>query len=148
VRDLRRILVAVDFSAGSANALAHAVALARPYGALVDALHVGLPSDAPPPETLVPDARGGGSLHCAGDEAWAALEQFLGPARAAGATHLAGRIDYGDAAELILEAAGEGYDLVVMCTRARSALQRLLTGSVTERVVRGARCSVLTVPPG
>ncbi len=36
-------------------------------------------------------------------------------------------------------------DLVVMSTRGRSRLERLLIGSVTERVVRHAPCAVLTV---
>ena len=38
-----------------------------------------------------------------------------------------------------------GIDLVVMATRGRSGLERLLIGSVTERVVRHAPCAVLTV---
>ena len=37
-------------------------------------------------------------------------------------------------------------DLVVMGTRGRSGLARVLLGSVTERVLREARCPVITIP--
>ncbi len=36
-------------------------------------------------------------------------------------------------------------DLIVIATQGRSSLQRLLIGSVTERIVRHAPCAVLTV---
>lgn len=52
----------------------------------------------------------------------------------------------GKPAHVILELIGElGPDLVVMGTHGRSKLDHLLIGSVTERVIRKARCSVLTV---
>jgi nucleotide-binding universal stress UspA family protein len=38
-------------------------------------------------------------------------------------------------------------DLVVMATHGRSGVDRLLLGSVTEKVLRRAPCPVLTVPP-
>ena len=37
-------------------------------------------------------------------------------------------------------------DLIVMGTRGRSGLARVLLGSVTERVLREARCPVITIP--
>ncbi len=39
----------------------------------------------------------------------------------------------------------EAVDLIVMTTHARRGLSHLLLGSVTERVVRAARCDVLVV---
>ena len=41
----------------------------------------------------------------------------------------------------------EEHDLIVMSTHGRSGLTRFLMGSVAERVVRGAHCSVLVVRP-
>jgi len=41
----------------------------------------------------------------------------------------------------------ESHDLVVMSTHGRSGLTRFLMGSVVERVVRGAHCSVLVIRP-
>jgi nucleotide-binding universal stress UspA family protein len=52
----------------------------------------------------------------------------------------------GRAAPAILEAAeAMRPDLIVMGTHGRSKLDHLLLGSVTERVLRKARCSVLAV---
>lgn len=44
-------------------------------------------------------------------------------------------------------ASGHHIDLIVMGTHARRGLDRLLLGSVANKVVRGADCSVLVVPP-
>ena len=54
----------------------------------------------------------------------------------------------GDPAREVTEAASrDGADLIVMPTHSRAALDRLLYGSVAERVVRTATCPILTVPP-
>jgi universal stress protein A len=47
-------------------------------------------------------------------------------------------------AEAIVEHSGE-YDLIVMATHGHTGLKHVQLGSVTERVVRGARCNVLVV---
>src|SRR5262249_21912950 len=52
----------------------------------------------------------------------------------------------GSAAEEILQYAAETrVDLIVMGTHGRTGLKRLLMGSVAEKVLRGAPCSVLVV---
>jgi universal stress protein A len=54
----------------------------------------------------------------------------------------------GTAAEEIGQAAtDEGADLIVVGTHGRTGLERLVIGSVAERVVRIAPCPVLTVKP-
>jgi len=53
----------------------------------------------------------------------------------------------GSAAEDILRVAEQKRpDLIVMATHGRTGVQRLLLGSVTEKVVRAASCPVLAVP--
>lgn len=47
------------------------------------------------------------------------------------------------AEEICAVAEEEDADLIVLATRQRTALSRLLLGSTTEKVVRGAPCSVL-----
>jgi nucleotide-binding universal stress UspA family protein len=49
--------------------------------------------------------------------------------------------------ELVQAAADENADLVVVGTHGRTGLDRLVIGSVAERVVRTAPCPVLTVKP-
>jgi nucleotide-binding universal stress UspA family protein len=44
-------------------------------------------------------------------------------------------------------AADEHADMIVMGTQGRTGLDRLLLGSVAERVIRHASCPVLTVRP-
>jgi nucleotide-binding universal stress UspA family protein len=52
----------------------------------------------------------------------------------------------GDPAEEIINYAAEAsIDLIVMGTHGRTGLERLLMGSVAEKVLRGAPCSVLVV---
>ncbi len=54
----------------------------------------------------------------------------------------------GEPAIEVLQAATRlGTDLIVMATHGRRGVRRLVLGSVAERVVREARCPVLTVKP-
>ncbi len=56
------------------------------------------------------------------------------------------RVSTGNAAGEILRAAGEiKADMIAMSTHGRSGLSRLAFGSVTDKVLRGARVPVLTV---
>jgi universal stress protein A len=50
--------------------------------------------------------------------------------------------------EIVEEAKAGHYDLIVMGTHGRTGLMHLVTGSVTERVVRMAPCPVLTLRGG
>lgn len=55
----------------------------------------------------------------------------------------------GDAAEMIVETASQlRVDLIVMGTRGRTGLSRLVLGSVAQGVLSAARCAVITVRPG
>ncbi len=54
----------------------------------------------------------------------------------------------GDVPEEIIKVAEEkGIDLIVMGTHGRKGLEKVLLGSVAERVVKGAPCPVMTVNP-
>ena len=53
----------------------------------------------------------------------------------------------GDPAESILEASSaEGADVIVLGSRPRTDLRRLLLGSVSTHVTRTASCQVVVVP--
>jgi nucleotide-binding universal stress UspA family protein len=55
-------------------------------------------------------------------------------------------VDEGDVTDTILAfAQKQAVDLIVMGTHGRHGLDHILLGSVTEKVVRKARCPVLTV---
>jgi nucleotide-binding universal stress UspA family protein len=76
-----------------------------------------------------------------------AVETVAQRARAAGA-QATGLTWNGDAGESIVEAAeGEAVDLIVVGTHERGAVGRLFLGSVSDHVVRHARCPVMVVRP-
>ena len=53
----------------------------------------------------------------------------------------------GDPAESILDASrSEGADMIVLGSRARTNLRRLILGSVSSEVARRASCEVVVVP--
>lgn len=57
-----------------------------------------------------------------------------------------GAVPRGQPEQLIVDTAREkGADLIVMGSRGRTALERILLGSVTERVIGAAECPVLAV---
>jgi nucleotide-binding universal stress UspA family protein len=59
-----------------------------------------------------------------------------------------GRVVSGDPAEEILKYAGaQRIDLIIMGTHGRKGFERIVFGSVAERVVKGAVVPVLTVNP-
>jgi nucleotide-binding universal stress UspA family protein len=71
------------------------------------------------------------------------LEEFAPPRPDLAVEHLLGE---GNPGSVIAQTAHEHHcDLIVMGTYGRSALSRLLTGSVTQKVVQLTTCTILTV---
>ncbi len=57
------------------------------------------------------------------------------------------QVEMGAAEENVVKLAEEqGMDLIVISTHGRTGLSHMLVGSVTEKVVRLARCPVLSIP--
>jgi nucleotide-binding universal stress UspA family protein len=143
MRSFHRILVPVDFSLHSAEAICYAADIARSRGASVELLHVVEPREYVFPEgyaIAVPDPR---DVNV--ETELAAAEN---QARAAGVVHVATKQVSGKAASAIVACAKEGdYDLIVMGTHGRTGVEHALIGSVAEQVVRNASCAVLTVRP-
>jgi nucleotide-binding universal stress UspA family protein len=55
----------------------------------------------------------------------------------------------GDPAQKIVQAANEGgFDRIVLATTHKNALARLLTGSITQRIIDRAKVPVVVVPGG
>lgn len=144
--EISRILCPVDLSDASRRALDHAVAIARWYGASITVLRV-IPMAVPvvsyagalypePMVTSAPDL----------DVIRVATAAFAG--REQGGPLMETIVAEGDAASQIVEHARNlDTGLIVMGTHGLRGFDRLMTGSVTERVLRTTRCPVLTVPP-
>ena len=136
----RRILLAVDQTASSRDAASEAVELARAEGAelvvlsVVEQHNLHIPGGRP---RRVDQER---------DRLAAGAQSIVQQARAAGvrATYL---IWEGEPAESILEASvAEEADVIVLGSRPRTNLRRLILGSVSAVVSTRATCEVIVVP--
>jgi nucleotide-binding universal stress UspA family protein len=144
---IRRILCPTDFSDGSRHALDYACVIAQWHGATITLFHaraappaIAYATSGPmmPSELITLESR---------VEILAVMSQFAAT-EAGGDIRVEFEIGEGHAAAAILAAAATtGSDVIVMGTHGRSGFERLVLGSVTEKVLRKASCPVLTVPP-
>lgn len=139
-----KIVHPTDFSEAADQAQAQAVRLAHLIGGEVIVLHVAV--EAPLyGEGLMNMREVKGVYEAQRRWATATLEERVARIREHG---LAARwlLRVGAPAEEIVKTLlEERADLVVMGTQGRSGLERLLLGSVADRVIRTAPCPVLTV---
>ncbi len=138
---VRRVLVPTDFSPHSDHALEAAISFCKTWGAELSVVHVfqsplPLYAEVPTREEMTHDFR---------ESAKRRLDEALGQAKAAGLDGAA-RLLEGECAAAIAECArNHGIDLILLGTRANRGIKRAFLGSVAERVVRTAPCSVLTM---
>lgn len=142
-----KILVPVDFSECSAEALAYARMLADKLGSHLDVLHAyDVPTFIPPHVVVMMGELDAPLTEHAERHAKEQLDEFLARHGVPKEAAVGRRTLMGPPASTVLEAAEDGkYDLVVMGTHGRTGLPRLVMGSTAEKVVRGAPCPVLTV---
>jgi nucleotide-binding universal stress UspA family protein len=136
-----KILHPTDFSETADAALAQAERLGKALGGELVLLHVV--------DLVIGADLSGGDLSRVYDAVDDVARQEMAK-RVAGSTAAGvparGDVRLGGTAEQILEfAQQEQPDLIVIGTRGRRGLARLLLGSVAERVVRAAACPVMTV---
>jgi nucleotide-binding universal stress UspA family protein len=139
---IERILVPLDFSPASTEALDYAVSLAKQFRAAIHLVHVYPPDEA----SSVP---GAGHLLLRSAEAIEHLnEELTGIHRKHVPTfrpencHVRTGQPY---QEIVCLAREIDADLIALSTRGHSGLKHLLLGSTAERVIRSARCPVLVV---
>jgi nucleotide-binding universal stress UspA family protein len=142
MRHYKRILCPVDFSSFAKAALAEGAELAQSLGSQLCVLHA-----YQNPAYLLPMA---GYVGPAGDvvaqvrkQLGEELDELVTEYRARG-LKIQTLVLEGVPYKTIVDYATEwGADLIAMGTHGRTGLSHMLAGSVTERVVRLARCSVL-----
>ena len=139
---IETILVALDFSRASMEALDYAVSLAKQFRAAIHLLHVH------PTDELSP-VPGAGHLLLQSAEAIELLnEELTGIHRKHVPTfrpencHIRSGRPYQEIVRLACEM---DVDLIALSSRGHSGLKHLLLGSTAERVVRNAPCPVLVV---
>ncbi|WP_435147008.1 universal stress protein [Halobaculum sp. P14] len=137
-----RILVPTDGSEGVERAVRHAVDLAVQHGATLHALYVvnsasyaGMPMESAwegIDEMLRSDAEDAiAMVEAIADDYEVPVESAI--------------VDGSPSKEIVRYAEEHDCDLVVMGTHGRGGIDRLLLGSVAEKVVRGSSVPVLTV---
>jgi nucleotide-binding universal stress UspA family protein len=140
---VRNVLVPTDFSEASDQALLHAKELALTYGAKITLLHVV-------EELVYPPAYGVEGIDFPRPEVVSRVEDTLAEmARSTiGYEHAMVEAVVGNAASSIIDYATEAdnpVDLLAIATHGRTGLDRMLMGSVAERVVRQAQRPVFVV---
>lgn len=144
--EIKTILCPIDFSDHSRRALDHAVTIARWYKSTITVLHV---CPTVPPAAFGLESPPGGAVLTPADRErlTTAMARFI---EASNAPEIPIEIVIGQssatASEILKEASAMQPDLLVIGTHGRSGFDRLVLGSVTEKVLRKANCPVLTVP--
>ena len=143
--DIKKVLIATDFSDASEAAAQYAKLLAGAFGAQLHVLHVleDLAAHAWTTEVYVAALPG---VH---EEMQRQAQERLDlvltaeeQKRYSAAIVLRSGSPF---VEVVRYAREEGVDLIVLGTHGRGAIAHMLLGSVAERVVRKAHCPVMTV---
>jgi nucleotide-binding universal stress UspA family protein len=142
--DLKNILLPTDFSETSLTATRYAIELAKRFSATLHLLHViedpgvyiaafdSFPLPSPVEFETYAEER---------------LENWVLPDDAAGLDIQRRWVHGVPFTQIIRDSRENDIDLIVLGTHGRSVISQLLLGSVAEKVVRKAPCSVLTVRP-
>ncbi len=139
---IKTMLVPLDFSRHSRQALATAIPLAQKFGAKIVLVHVYQPVAYPDAVAMSPA--------CAGLDARLReeLKGMVGPLKQDQDTPLSVEtiVRIGRPCEEIVNAAKSvNADIIVIATHGHTGLKHVLLGSTTELVVRHADCPVLVV---
>ncbi len=143
---IEKILVPVDFSENSHQIIQYGAYVARQFGAEMEAIFVAQTfqdySEFFEPHMPVIQFKED-LIACAKDKMKSFLSESLEPDIAC-----QGLVMAGDIAETILEHAKEKkIDLIVMGTHGYKGLEKVLFGSIAEKIVKRSPCPVLTVNP-
>ena len=145
------ILLAIDMSEFSETAIEAVMAQFSPSGNEVRLFHAAdWEQRLPPPYLFAQGPEAARSVVALRDQILRTAEDYLGRSadrlRAAGFSVTIDIRPEGDPRAAILDAAEKWpADLVVVGSHGRSGLERFLLGSVSERIVRHAPCSVEVV---
>ncbi len=146
MKEIKRILLATDFSEISHNAKDTAAMLKDKLGCTLDVVHVFEINslELPAPYYFMPGVDQWMNTHLDDlrKKGRTALDEMV--AELGVDTH--GHYLEGKPREMIVAKAEElGIDLIVMGTHGHSGFNRVVMGSVAEQVMRHAPCAVLTV---
>jgi len=144
MKNFDKILLAMDFSDSSLNACEHALMLAEKFGSKLIILHViNEPVDLR--GFYVPHISFERLEHEIEDGARKMMDKFIENSLKGFSGFEACLVSGIPYDEILKKAAEENVGLIVLGTHGRTGIDHLLFGSTAERVVRSAKCPVLTV---
>ena len=147
IQNIKKILTPIDFSEHSMEAMRGAMELAKDLGAdEVHLMHVIAPQQSFIPSTIEQNrelAREGAMIEQAEQELARIKKDELGDSKKVFTFAVVGP----PVQKLVDYAKDQAIDLIVVATHGRSGGERILIGSVTEKLVRSAPCSVLVFRP-
>ena len=151
IREIKRVVTPVDFSDNSRLIAESAAYIAGKFGAAMHLVFVVQNFDDYSgffvPQMTMPTLEG--ELI---ESAEAKMASFCGEmveyCESVGVKELNYKVFMGDVAEKIVEYASElKSDMIIMGTHGYKGLEKIMFGSVADKVVRSASCPVLTVNP-
>jgi universal stress protein A len=144
---IRSILVPIDFSVHSKNALRYAVPMAEQFGASLHLVYVVEP-------TIYPADLGFGQVVLPGveeelrdkgaEELKSLIQREIGDRVKASSNVRTGKPHQ----EILAEAEEKRVDLIVVASHGHTGVEHILFGSTAARIVRLAKCPVVTIRPG
>ena len=150
IQNVKKILAPIDFSEHSMDAMRSAMELAKDVGAEVHLMHVIAPHHHFIPLPLV----------TSGEESRELVREAAMIEQAEQEFARIKKDDFGDSKNVVTFAVvghpvqkladyakEQAIDLIVMATHGRSGIEHMLLGGTTEKIVRGAPCSVLVIRP-
>jgi nucleotide-binding universal stress UspA family protein len=145
-RPIQRILVPIDFSVHSKNALRYAIAFAEKFGASLDLIYVVeqaiYPADLGFGQVVLPEVEE--ELKDRGaEELKGLIENEIADRVKATSVVRTGKPHQ----EILQEAEKRNSDLIIVASHGHTGVEHILFGSTAMRIVRLAKCPVLTVRP-
>ncbi len=140
---MKRILCAVDFSNVTREVIGHASTLAHKFGAELWIVHVA-PPDLDYFKAMDREERNAVASGLHAEHHW--MQEQARELRESG-VNASGLLLRGAPVDAILDEANKlNADLIIMGSHGHTAMYRVLVGSVSEGVLRGATVPVLFIP--
>lgn len=151
MEDIKRVVTPIDFSDNTETIVSTAVCIAGKFSAYLDLIFVveKFEDYAPffTPPTNLPAMRDD-LLNAAKERMNAFIEAHRDEFDSAGIASVNGQVISGDIAEAIINYADwADAQLIIMGTHGYKGLNRIVFGSVAEKVVKTACCPVMTINP-
>ncbi len=142
---MKTLLVGIDFSPESAQALKQGLHLATRMGAELHLVHALFQPSIPASLAALPKlADAGHKLDAELSSQAGEKLQALCAKHSTSSLRMQSAVGHGDAAQVLMDAAAQvNADLIVVGTHGRTGFRRLRLGSVAESVAQRAPCSVL-----